>query len=93
MGLSRVIVMIGFIGLVGEGCVPVRNVTPADQNATRQIWRLDCCDPALLPGSKDLCKMAAGDADHVLWDTDGNRYEFVWSDCGVGREKWREWED
>ena len=85
--------MPGIVLVAVTGCVPSTSVVPADQNAANQTWRYDCCDPSLNAGIKDMCKAAAKDADHVLWDQDKNRYEFIWSECKVGKEPWRKWED
>lgn len=76
------------------GCATMKEgVGPADREAQNQTWYYDCCNPSLQQGDKELCKIAAKDEDHILWDTDGNKYVYIWSDCEIGKERWREWED
>jgi len=73
------------------GCMGKSVVTPADR-ANKQTWYTDCCNPGLSAGDKELCGYAAKDEDHIRWDTDGNRYVYVWSDCEVGKEPWRKYD-
>jgi hypothetical protein len=73
------------------GCMAKNGVTPADR-VKNETFRYDCCDPALSSGTKEMCDMAKSSTNHTLIDNDKNRYEFVWSDCEVGKEPWRKWE-
>ena len=88
MGLKSTIV---FLIFVVTGCAGAKNVTPADR-VRNETFRFDCCDPGLNSGTKDMCDMAKENPSHALKDMEGNRYEFIWSDCGVGKEPWRKWE-
>lgn len=88
--------MKNFIGLLVlgmgiAGCAAKSEYTPADR-VTNVKFYIDCCNPSLQEADKDMCRQAAKDEDHILWDTDRNSYHFVWSDCEVGKERWREWE-
>lgn len=74
------------------GCMGTRNVTPADR-VKNERFRYDCCDPGLSAGTKELCNMGKDSPNHALVDQDGNRYEFTWSDCEVGKEPWRKFEN
>lgn len=99
MGLKNPIGPIVFAMLLValSGCPALKNVTkrdvsPADRDARNQTWYFDCCNPALNEGTKELCKDAAVDEDHILHDTEGNKYVFIWSECEIGKERWRKWE-
>lgn len=89
--ISRVIVLSTFLMSACAG-LPKNDVGLADRDAHNQTWYFDCCNPALSAGTKELCKDAAVDEDHILHDMDGNKYVFVWSECEIGKERWREWE-
>ena len=74
-----------------SGCHAHVGPTPADR-VSGETFRYDCCNPGLDVGTKEMCKWAAEDEDHILWDDDGNKYEFIWSDCEIGKEPWRKYE-
>lgn len=94
MGLNITAISIAaLISIVVSGCATTRSVSPADTDARNQTWRFDCCNPGLDEGTKWMCDRAIKNPDHVLVDTDGNRYEFVWSECEIGKEPWRKWEE
>jgi len=84
--------LISIAFLLFSGCIAKPCVLPSDRDAHNQTWYYDCCDPGLSSGNKEMCDMAAKDDDHILWDTDGNKYVFTWSDCKIGEEPWRKWE-
>jgi len=69
------------------GCILSKNVTPADQ-VKGERFAYDCCNPGITPGTKAMCKLAEDSPNHTLIDPDGNRYEFIWSDCRIGNEVW-----
>lgn len=54
---------------------------------------VDCCDPGIDEGTKWMCDRAIKNPDHTLIGADGIRYEYVWSDCKIGEEPWRKYED
>lgn len=89
MGLRSVLIIT--ILLMATSCASRSVLTPADRVAN-ETFRFDCCDPGLGEGTKDMCRQAIKNPAHVLYDTDGNRYEFVWSDCEIGKERWRQWD-
>lgn len=91
MGLAPLFMEILF-SLVLSACTAAVIITPADRNASNQTWYHDCCNPGLSAADKEMCKDAALDADHVLWDLDGNQFVYTWSDCKVGGEPWRKYE-
>lgn len=72
------------------GCAAIKP-SPSDR-VKNEAFRFDCCDVGLNPGTKEMCQMALADEDHVLWDWDGNKYEFIWSDCEKGSEPWRDFQ-
>lgn len=86
MGLKSVFVT---VLILISGCTPRNIVAPSDRNLHGQKFFYDCCDPSILEGTQQLCDDAAKDEDHILWDTDRNRYIYVWSDCLPGEEPWR----
>lgn len=91
MGLGRflsvVVILLG--GLTG--CIVKSAVTPADRVKGKAFY-YDCCNPGLNKADKEMCKDAAKDEDHVLWDDDRNRFISIWSDCKIGEEPWRKYE-
>lgn len=76
-------------GLIG--CTARSVVTPADR-VRNETFRYDCCDPGLGAADKEWCDLAIKNPDHAFVDTDGNKYEYVWSDCKIGEEPWRKYE-
>lgn len=89
MGLNTALMSVLFL-LLGA-CAPKVAVNPADR-VSKQMFYYDCCNPSLHPDDKDMCRMAAKDEDRILWDTKGNKYTYIWSDCKIGGEPWRKWE-
>lgn len=75
------------LGMVTASCAP-KVVAPV----TVKTY-IDCCNPSLQWREKDMCRQAATDSDHILWDGRGNSFVFIWSECEAGKERWREWED
>lgn len=90
MGLKSVL-LVSTIFLTGCQSVKTRIITPADRVAG-ETFRYDCCDPGINADTKWDCDRAIKNPDHVFVDTDGNRYEYVWSDCKIGEEPWRKYE-
>lgn len=84
-------VIIGLFLTTIVGCASRGNVLPNDR-ARNSTFRMDCCDPGTNAGTKELCRWAKDAPSHTLVDKEGNRYEFIWSDCEVGSEPWRRWE-
>ncbi len=81
------LIFIGLIGLIG--CAGLQVKTPAD-NIYNETFTYDCCDPGLSQGTKEMCDMAIKDKNHTLVDDYGNKYKFIWSDCKIGKEPWRD---
>lgn len=75
-----------------NSCAGLKTVNPADR-VKGETFYYDCCNPGLSAADKEMCKMAQEDDDHILWDDDGNKYEFTWSDCEIGKEPWRKYEN
>lgn len=91
MGLRNV-TLTSIVTLAMGACVAKQIVMPADRHTYGWVWCFDCCNPGADKGLKELCEIAGKDEDHMMWDTDGNRYVYVWSDCEVGKEPWRKFE-
>lgn len=83
-------ILIGMMTI--NGCAGLSTKHPADR-VENETFTYDCCNPGLDAGTKEMCKMAQEDEDHVLWDDDGNQYVFIWSDCEIGKEPWRKYEE
>lgn len=90
MGLK--IVAFAFLIPVIASCAGAKAVSLADR-VKNETFRFDCCNPGLSETDKWFCKEAARVPNHTFWDEDGNKYEFIWSDCEVGKEPWRKYEN
>lgn len=93
MGLKSIVGAV-IILILTNGCSALKTktgVNPADR-VKGETFYTDCCNPGLSAANKEMCKMAQEDEDHILWDQDGNKYVFIWSDCEIGKEPWRQWE-
>lgn len=85
MGLNGVLTVVLFLLLVS--CVSKAVINPVNREQY-----IDCCDPGLSADDKAICKDAAKDEDHIVWDGYGNKYVCIWSDCEIGKEPWRKYE-
>ncbi len=86
--MIRNIFIISLLSLIG--CAGLQSQTPADGDTRNQTWVYDCCNPGLESGTKEMCEMATVAKNHILIDNYGNKYKFIWSDCKIGNEPWRE---
>ena len=91
MGLKIIIVAFAIVlnGLIG--CTATNAVTPAERVKNKTFW-YDCCNPGITSGTKEMCELAKDSPNHTLKDEAGNRYKFIWSDCEVGKEPWKDYE-
>ena len=85
MGLKIVSVAI-LIGLLG--CMARKNVVVGN---VKHYY--DCCSPSLQADAKIGCRVAKNYPNNTIIDENGDRYIFIWSDCEVGKEPWRKWEN
>lgn len=90
MGLVTRIAFVTFLVAL-TGCMAKNGATHAN-HVKNETFRFDCCDPGIHAGTKEMCDLGRDAKNHTLVDGDGNKYNFIWSDCKPGEEPWRKWE-